>query len=354
MCSISSLVCKLGAVLFRHGQITEEGGSDMNQKALTASRPVDVCGVKLTWSRAGIIIVALAAALLTLFSPSAAGQWIDFESNGNPTGVTTVEVRQKSLDSIMIEVSCPGLSLRDVDFKDTAWVVPMIPNEGLTEQTGLPLLPVVRRLIATPEYESVSITTTIGDSVVVPLDAKVMLCEKPRPLGPGEPIEPHTHWDDMSAYPLTLAETSGGARIRDLRVLCLSIYPVRYVKESSSLICYSDIQIKLRFTGSSPSLAVRGTGPFENICERNIVGYAGSKLLHGMLTQSPGRWTRCTGEDPLECCVDSATDYLILAASEFFDSPWIESLASKRSSYNNLKVSIVNVDALGTETTDPD
>jgi hypothetical protein len=324
----------------------------MNQKALTALCPVDVCGVKLTWSRAGIVIVTLVGVLFTLLSPSAAGQWIPFESNGNPTSVTTVEVRQKSLDSIMIEISCPGLSLWDVTSKDTAWVVPMILNEDLSEQTGLPLLPVVRRTIATPEYESVSVTITITDSVVVPLDAKVMLCDQPSPLGPDQRIEPDMHWEHMSAYPLTLADITGEARIRDLRVLCLSVYPVRYMKGSSSLICYSDIQVKLRFTGSSPSLAIRGTGPFENICERSIVGYDGPQLAHSMLAQAPGQWRRCTGETPLQCCIDHGTDYVILTPTEFFYDPWIESLAAKRASYNNFNVSVVNVDSLSAEPSD--
>jgi hypothetical protein len=206
-------------------------------------RPMLLChapvsDMKTLWQTVAISLLAVVIGTLSLPRLSEASHWIPFEPSSDPTTSTTVEVSQVSPDTMTISISCPGLSLREVTSNGTAWVVPTIANEGLMEQPGLPRLPVVRRLIAVPESESVSVTATTGDSLVVQLSTRVMLCEKTIPLGHGLHAEANTHWGDTSPPPGELAEISGEARIRDLRVLCLSIYPARYTEEAGCLTCY--------------------------------------------------------------------------------------------------------------------
>ena len=85
-----------------------------------------------------------------------------------------------------------------------------------------------------------------------------------------------------SPFPGELAQIADETRIRDLRVICLSVYPVQYTRSAQSVTCHSEIVVTVRFVQPSPSIAEFGAGPLDGICERQIVGYEGRTGSRGM------------------------------------------------------------------------
>lgn len=265
----------------------------------------------------------------------------------------SVDVLETSLDSIVIRVQCPGLSVAKL-IRDGAELTEVdVFGESRMNVDGWPALPAIMRVIAAPEFSSIEIHAESEDSIVVQLQAPIAehISSSLRGARPGNRI--NIPLPNSPKVPESLAEISQVQRVRDLNTVWLSVYPIQYEIATQRLECHPDIRVTIRFRGASRSVASRGVGPYERVFRRRVIGYSHQEAPE-VLASSPGAYRRCEGPDAISCCSAYQTDYLIIAADEFFRNSWIDSLAAKRASYNGFNVTIVNTDSLGIESPSQD
>ncbi len=225
---------------------------------------------------------AMAAALLLATGWAHADTWATTDSNGDvvitqsDAQVPSVVVEYSDLTGLRVDVTTTGLTIKTHEnklgrFTEIGW--PQAPTAG---DIGAPALPVVRRLVAIPAGATADVFCHLGDAVV--MDAKTfgqgfMLYPVQPPVEkiPGA-IENAEFVIDKYAYdqdaffceqPAVLDEL-GSARGQRLAVL--EIHPVSYNPTTGVVQYYPNMNVAVRFTGSSiprdalrPLPGIRGT-----------------------------------------------------------------------------------------------
>ena len=177
-----------------------------------------------------------------------------------------------------------------------------IPGEGHTSVEGVPSLPTVSRLVAIPAQARVSFEYEFGDMVIMEdVDLLPTMHLPIRDLEPGAEL----FYDDEifgadRIFPLELVEIGRAAIMRDLRVVRVTVNPVRYNPVERILTIYGHIEVTLRYESggtvntlsAEPTTASRS---FANLYESRVVNF---KHLNLELDQEWGTLLVIAPNDP--------------------------------------------------------
>ncbi|MFI5251746.1 MAG: C25 family cysteine peptidase [Bacteroidota bacterium] len=171
--------------------------------------------------------------------------------SNHSTPVKTFSVQESSADALIIDVT-PGAIIEhfiDVDGKQMKQYTGAA--SGWTSETGKPSLPIEGFLAALPPGRI---------SVVDVIESKFDIIEKediaPAPsytFNENGEADPQYHIDRSfyatfnQFYPSTLCEIGENARIRDLAVTKILVYPLQYNPATKELKRYSHLKIRIRF-----------------------------------------------------------------------------------------------------------
>jgi hypothetical protein len=315
-----------------------------------------------------MITIVLASVLFALMHPCGAARsgevWLQTAGGLGPSEASRT-VSSSELDSTVIEIEVPGIFVRDIETAHGVFQLIEIPDEEWLHEDGRPMLPEMIIMVACPEFEEVSAdcrvqeTAEFDDMLPIP-SAKdgSRLGRYVRYTDVMGSIDESVYGAD-AYYPNRVVDILRVGRIRDQKVVWLGIHPVQYNGARKRLVVHSRLTIKLDYLNPAPSRAAWGTGPFESICQRLLLGYS---EMHGarsvpVLGSGGGEvnWASNLSE-----CISSNTDYLIVAADSFCAEgrprAAIDSLAQFRARSSGFNVSIINVESIIGEhdSTDPD
>jgi hypothetical protein len=283
------------------------------------------------------------------------GNWLVPADESTQGSAPTADVISSDLDSMVFALDVPGVLVSPRNVDGQAFKLAEIPGESWLRAPGKPMVPEVVLLVACPEFDDVQIhyrlrTQMLADSCVLyPSPREVMRENEGNPYPSEEFCFDEDAYSADTAYPSKAAEVLQIGRIRDQKVVWVGIYPVQYNGARRELTICGEVELTLTFKNPRPSLATRGTGPFEDMCQRLLVGYEGvdQAVPTRMLSAGGGSVTWATD---LQDCIDNSTDYLIVAADRFCsgpDSATLQRLADFRADSSGFNVSIVNVEDIG-------
>ena len=98
------------------------------------------------------VTMLILVAMSVLALPVHASDWIAFDAEGHADAAVQVDIVHSSLDSLVLHVSCAGMVLEEDIAGGNLCTRLNIAGETMFEKPGWPMIPIVRRAIATPEY----------------------------------------------------------------------------------------------------------------------------------------------------------------------------------------------------------
>ncbi len=223
--------------------------------------------------------VALILALAVIGSvPAGAREWVPFvESPGEAEAVARVESSNRT--ATVIEVEIPGMYVSPAADVARSEVAISVPGAGTMQVPGLPDLPVMSYLVAIPDRGSVTLDFVTSDERVIPgYDVA--------PAAPfaiqGKEIAPAKRNTEAyvrdAFYPSAHAEIGEPVIMRDLRLVQVRVYPVRYNPATRTLVAVDRVEISLRYTddeGVNEKTTARPyrSAAFEPIYESFVLNY---------------------------------------------------------------------------------
>ncbi|KPJ51628.1 hypothetical protein AMJ39_09575 [candidate division TA06 bacterium DG_24] len=209
----------------------------------------------------------------------AAGGWIRFEDQ-SAGELPRVAVDTSDQEGMTIGLSVPGIEESEVERAGEVYRRFEIPGGAETGEIGCPSLPAITRLVAIPWRGGAQVVVRTADSLVIE-DVDIAPVEDWRVDSPdaGEPAEPYfdaTVYGRDELYPPSVAELGEPAIMRDLRLVQLVVYPLRYNPVRRELRVYQNLEVDIVFTdeGANEKAAARArpSAAFEDLY-RSVVQY---------------------------------------------------------------------------------
>ncbi len=276
-------------------------------------------------------------------------EWITF-SNDHPVE-PIVTLITSSVSQIVFTVELTGMYQQDTVVNSEQFQRISILKNGNWGIPGYPELPAIYNLLAIPECESMTVTFSVLDSVV--LDNYNVY---PNPLfvtdsSTGNPQITEVFTKNDSAYsldkiiPYSAFEFLEASYIRSQKVQRLGAYPFRYNPVLNRLVVYTNFEVLVLFTNSQTEIN-RNIGYFGNIAKNTLLNYQSDQIpeLPPQPAANPGMIHWVTMTDPAEAS-DIVADYLIISDHQFFEPHNLNltKLANHRASFNGFDVAIVDV-----------
>lgn len=245
-------------------------------------------------------------------SSLASSDWVSIGGDGEPRGPTAI-VLESNETKTLIRFDIHGFWAREIVESGESYRELKFPRYGTTMDIGKAAVPVISHLVTIPG--EVAVRVGIVECTEVELSG-YRVYPYQRPLREPEvrssfDFDPAFYRED-AFYPGERALVGEPAIWRDLRVVTLTVHPIRYNPARSGLVVCSSITVQLDYTGRNeqnrktpPSLPIFDS--YDTMYRRNIINY---DALDWNLPAAP--------EPDLREIVQY--DYLFIVADQFEDN----------------------------------
>ncbi len=205
-------------------------------------------------------------------------EWIAFS---DASGATQAMARVSISDAVetRLEIDIPGISAEPAASGARGAVVIDVPGATRLNAPGAPELPVLTYLVAIPDRGNVELEVSVGATRtftgydVAPAAPFAHVGESPLVPTPDPDIYGHD-----ALFPSAFASVGEPMILRDLRLVQVRVYPVRYNPVSRKLVAAEHVTVDLRYTtgdGPNPKRVVRPyrSEAFEPIYRSMVINY---------------------------------------------------------------------------------
>jgi len=195
---------------------------------------------------------------------------------------------ESDFDQLIFEIQIPGIWSEEIITKGGNFALLSIPNEGASGVIGQPNLPVITRMVQIPFGAKVSLSLESLQVIEKSLEElgikqRIVPVQPPVPKIEGaweeaEFVINEGYYQQNAFLPEEQLKLGEIGIIRGHRFATVSIYPVAYNSQTGRLRIYSDLKIKLTFSGSDRiatqnQLYRYASPPFEKLCQKLFVNY---------------------------------------------------------------------------------
>lgn len=227
----------------------------------------------------------------------------------------------------------------------------LVPGSQQLLEPDVPDLPVIRRLIAIPECDSLAIEVHAGETYEIP---RAEL----------ESVDPRAErdsrfWAADTYFPRRSVEIEYIGTIRGQKFAAIRFYPVRFNPRRKKLEVSPELTARFRPVNPRSEVVVN-SGPMQPVLASVLANYEVSPapsmgvqlgaVAHSMTggsvywaSSSEDDWEAAAGD----VIANGAADYLIIAGDEL-DSTLVDTLAARRADYNGLNVAVVKMSQIST------
>lgn len=211
-------------------------------------RPLFTCAVVL-------VVISSASAL--------AGEWIQFEAGAEPAEAIA-RILPSAGSSTLIDVRVPGMLVQPGARGRGGPPRLVVPEAGRISEPGKPDLPVLTYIVAVPDRAGVEVEVVSADELLLE-GYDVAPCPPFRLEGEdqAEAVPDASVYGTDSFYPADFASVSEPGVFRDLRIVQVRIYPLRYNPVSRELLVSAGLRVRVNYTGAGPNPKSR-TRPFRS------------------------------------------------------------------------------------------
>ena len=224
--------------------------------------------------------------LSMLISPSlSSAEGIDSFPSNQSYSDTVVDVKVVSSDyshtQIIIDIS--KVELRS--FQYGAGYEAELPAEGHTSLEGVPSLPKISRLVAVPADAKIELNYEYTDSIIgYGIEILPTMGQPLRSYTSEVQLEYDTKvYSENRLFPIELVELGNPVIMRDLRLVRITVNPLRYNPVEKELVFYPHLKISLNYsTGGSENIlhsaAKKVSRSFKKFYEMSVINYPDLEL----------------------------------------------------------------------------
>jgi hypothetical protein len=212
--------------------------------------------------RSGIIATALC--IVAVFSASSiAKEWVALSEIGGHDAVARVLVSDEA--GVRIEVEVPGMFVEGRPGAPSGGIGLAIPGATTIQKPGYPDLPVLSYLVAIPATGGVECDVTFsGERVLSGYDVLPAAPFETAGEEPKEAVRDPDAYAKDALYPAEVVSVGEPSVMRDLRLVQVRVFPVRYNPVERALRVADRIEVNLRFTGGEGVNPKRVVRPFRS------------------------------------------------------------------------------------------
>lgn len=193
--------------------------------------------------------------ILVLLSLPAQGQWIPLESahiTGTKPSVTLIE---DTPTATTVRIDIPGFEAAILTVGGKTYRTIDLHSECSTQEVGRPEVPYVPVILAIPDQGDISVEVVETGKAVTLHDYRLPPARPSWKEGDREPdyIESEASYRSATAYPEERVAVEKPVVFRDLRIVRLAVYPVRYVASTGEVQIVPSMTIRVRY-GPGPTV----------------------------------------------------------------------------------------------------
>lgn len=176
-------------------------------------------------------------------------QWISIENYSLPGSNPEVQLISSDETSSIIKVDLPGYMLNHFMYKDKSYYSIDIGEEAITTEVGLPEIPHIAKILAIPDYGSVSVEVIETGTKNVVSGFNIVPARNSWKEGNPETeyIENSDFYKNGNVYPSEIVSVDEPVIFRDFRLVRVSIFPIRYSPSKNEIEAFSSVTVKINY-----------------------------------------------------------------------------------------------------------
>ncbi|MEB2355934.1 MAG: C25 family cysteine peptidase, partial [Ignavibacteriales bacterium] len=176
-------------------------------------------------------------------------QWISIENYSLPGSNPEVQLISSDETSSIIKVDLPGYMLNHFMYKDKSYYSIDIGEEAITTEVGLPEIPHIAKILAVPDYGSVSVEVIETGTKNVVSGFNIVPARNSWKEGNPETeyIENSDFYKNGNVYPSEIVSVDEPVIFRDFRLVRVSIFPIRYSPSKNEIEAFSSVTVKINY-----------------------------------------------------------------------------------------------------------
>ncbi len=184
-----------------------------------------------------------------LITTPANSQWISIENYSVQGTMPRVQLISSDEASSIIKVELPGYMLDHFMYKDKSYYSIDIGDEAITTEVGMPEIPHIAKLLAIPDFGSVSVEVieTGTKSVVSGFNIAPARNSWKEGNPETEYIEDSDFYKNGTVYPSEIVKVDEPVIFRDFRLVRVSIFPIRYSPSKNEIEAFSSVTVKINY-----------------------------------------------------------------------------------------------------------
>lgn len=176
-------------------------------------------------------------------------QWISIENYSLPGSNPEVQLISSDETSSIIKVDLPGYMLNHFMYKDKSYYSIDIGEEAITTEVGLPEIPHIAKILAIPDYGSVSVEVIETGTKNIVSGFNIVPARNSWKEGNPETeyIENSDFYKNGNVYPSEIVSVDEPVIFRDFRLVRVSIFPIRYSLSKNEIEAFSSVTVKINY-----------------------------------------------------------------------------------------------------------
>ncbi|MCK5126268.1 MAG: VCBS repeat-containing protein [candidate division Zixibacteria bacterium] len=259
------------------------------------------------------LLMALILAILMGTSAFAAQVWQSFDGSQDPQK-PEVNILSSSSSEVIVQFDLSGFLSEDITESGNVYQFLDLTGYSMTRDIGKPQLPLITELVGVPGDANISVSVVDFTEVsftgylVYPFQTPLLEGEEPAAFDIDQ-----TLYQQNQFYDYETAQVSDPAIWRDVRMVNLSVCPFKHNPVTGELIAYSQITVKVEFSGTSTDNILlptdnTATDNYDNMYRQEIINY--DQMPSGVKTTTGSSQALSTGYDYLIISADQYVSYL--------------------------------------------
>ncbi len=268
-------------------------------------------------------------------------EWVSLE--GEQEAPPSIELPVADKTELSLKVSLAGITRQKLVQEGELYDVIRVPGCTLTDEVGLPQLPVLAQYISIPPGSTATLQIEGYDEVSLP-GYNVFPAQEPPIDKPGAP-EPAFAKDDRfyrtgDRYPETIAELDSAAVIRGHDIAMVRVHPVSFDPSTGSLVLRKTIDLHVSFSSPDPDTKEARLRVRSDLFEEFVSGLT----LNFASAEGEEVDSNSTKQRPLQ---DEGAEVLIITHPDLSDAAQALALWKMKLGYSTMVVQTTDINAAG-------
>jgi hypothetical protein len=176
-------------------------------------------------------------------------EWVTVNQNKSANTPPQVSIVADDENSITLRIDIAGFEKKEFISGNQKYQAVDLLGQAVTIEPGSPEVPYIAKILAVPDYASLSMEVIESDGLKV--FENISLPPSRQSWIEGQPQSPFVEnsevYQSLTTFPGTIASVDAPSILRDFRIARVSVYPVQYIPAKKELQVVSSITVRIKY-----------------------------------------------------------------------------------------------------------